>query len=78
MRLLSSLRATSSVPRRGRPIYGDRTYCPFFEDCRHGIRCVWALRPEVFEEAEKADMDISRFLERPMCFQSTISITEDD
>jgi len=55
------------VGRRGRPIYGDRTYCPFYESCRYGRTCVRALRPEVFEAAEEAGMDVARYMDRPMC-----------
>jgi len=53
--------------------FRDRTFCPFYEDCKYGLACPVALTPQV-EEAARAwwweeNPPISQYAEKPECFE---------
>ena len=47
--------------------YRGRTYCPYYETCRHKNVCDRPLTPEVRKAAENAELPISQYAERPCC-----------
>ena len=48
--------------------FKDRTFCPFYDKCVYNKDCERALTPEIWEQAEKAGLPISRFAIIPECF----------
>jgi hypothetical protein len=52
--------------------YRDRTFCPFYTDCKHGDVCGRALTPEVRVAADiwwgKADAPIAVYMDKPECW----------
>lgn len=48
--------------------YHDKTFCPAYLECIDGDSCPRALTPEVKEQAEKANLLICSFLDKPGCF----------
>ena len=49
--------------------YRDKTYCSYYKDCAHGDSCHRALTPEVVDAAERMELPICQFAERPKCFE---------
>ena len=49
--------------------YRDRTYCPFWENCKDGATCSRAQTKEVNEGALKAGLPVSVFVSVPACFE---------
>lgn len=53
--------------------FRDRTFCPFYKTCKHGIGCDRALTIEVIEQATlwwgKEGAPISQFMEEPSCWE---------
>jgi hypothetical protein len=53
--------------------YRDRTFCPFYDECKHGETCPAALTPKVKEDAEKwwgkPDAPIAYYVDKPECFE---------
>jgi hypothetical protein len=57
--------------------YRDRTFCPFWEECKDGKDCTRALTPKVYEDAKKwwgffkteGDPPIAYWAEKPECFK---------
>ena len=48
--------------------YKDKCFCSFYLDCKCGNKCHRALTQEVIDEANKCNMPIDRFIEKPSCF----------
>lgn len=53
--------------------YQDRTFCPYYSDCKHGYKCQSALTPEVRKAAIEwwgsDDAPIAEWTERPRCHE---------
>jgi hypothetical protein len=51
--------------------YKDRTFCPFYQECKDGSTCKDALTPEVKKAANKwmANAPISVWISHPNCFR---------
>ena len=54
--------------------YRDMTYYPYYTDCAQGDSCHRALTQEVMDAAEKMELPICQFAERPKCFEK---VTDD-
>ncbi|MDB4302042.1 hypothetical protein N9924_00595 [bacterium] len=50
--------------------YKDRTFCPFYDKCATGMSCERAMTPRVMEAAERINLPISRYMDRPRCYES--------
>jgi len=51
--------------------YKDRTFCPYYEGCMDGDGCPRALTKDVSKGADRANMYISVFAQKPECFVQT-------
>lgn len=49
--------------------YKDMCFCPFYEACKKGDNCFRALTKEHFERAAKMKLPVSRYADKPQCFQ---------
>ena len=49
--------------------FRDKTYCSYYKDCIDGMFCQRALTRDVTVTAEKVDLPISQFAEKPDCFR---------
>lgn len=49
--------------------YKDRTYCPFYTTCKHGMTCPDALTDAVVSAATSAKLYVSQLLHRPECYK---------
>ena len=49
--------------------YRDRTYCPFWRECRDGETCPRALTCVVRIEADMVRLPICQWIERPECYK---------
>ena len=53
--------------------YRDRTYCPFFHDCKHshtnGGDCRRPATPEVKADAERVGLWLAVWMEKPDCHE---------
>ena len=49
--------------------YRDRTFCPFYTDCKHGHDCTRAEKPAVIKDADRVGLPISSWLDKPSCFE---------
>lgn len=54
--------------------FRDRTFCPFYSECKHGDKCKCALTPEIRKEAAEwwgsEDAPIAVYGEKPHCFEA--------
>lgn len=49
--------------------YLDRTFCPFYNECKHGDVCPRALTEDVEERAMKMNLPIAKLMDKPdLCF----------
>lgn len=52
--------------------YKDKTFCPFWENCKDSSTCCLALTPEVIEAAESwgdSGIPIATYSSEPKCFK---------
>ena len=49
--------------------YKDRTFCPFYTDCKHGHDCKCAETPAVIKDADRVGLPISSLHGKPNCFE---------
>jgi len=49
--------------------FRDRTYCSYYKNCKDGMFCKRALTQDVKVVAEKVNIPICQFLEKPDCFK---------
>lgn len=49
--------------------YRDRTFCPYWKDCESSDMCSMALTANVQRDAERFNMPLSLFVERPACWR---------
>ena len=49
--------------------FRDRCYCPFWGECAKGVTCDRALTPLIEKAAEKADLLICVFIDKPECYE---------
>lgn len=49
--------------------YKDRTFCEFYENCKYADECGYKLTPEVILKAEQLGLYISRYVEKPSCYE---------
>lgn len=54
--------------------YKDKTFCPFYKECAKGEGCSRALTQEVIDAACDFNLLISRFLDRPGCFEEIANV----
>jgi len=47
--------------------YRDRTYCSFYLDCKNA--CERALTPEVSKDAERLNLPVGQFADKPECYE---------
>ena len=50
--------------------YKDKTFCPFYGDCKHGHDCERAETPEVIVRADKIGLPICSFADKPSCWEA--------
>ncbi len=48
--------------------YKNRTFCPFWENCDRGDKCVNALKPGTRDAAQMAGQALSEYTEAPECY----------
>ena len=48
-------------------VYKDKTFCPYFKDCKKQKNCSRPLVDEVVKDAEGLGLYISVFSEKPSC-----------
>lgn len=48
--------------------YGDKTFCSFYESCHGANECGRALTKEVLATAERSELLIAQFAEKPECY----------
>lgn len=48
--------------------YKDKTFCSFYAQCGNGHTCTRALKEDVKIDAEKLNLLICTFAEKPDCF----------
>ena len=55
--------------------YKDKTFCPFYQNCKEGKTCDRALTPEVIDQAVKwwrgKGAPIAQYAEKPKCWKSS-------
>ena len=51
--------------------FRDRTYCPYYHECQHGYFGTRALTKDVRINAERVNLPICQFTEKPECFKET-------
>jgi len=51
--------------------YRDMTFCPFWKDCIEGKECGRAITQEVIDKSRAIGLPISKFLEKPDCFNES-------
>lgn len=49
--------------------YKDMTFCGYWKECRDGKKCLRALTEDVEKRAEKCNLLIAQFGEKPDCFK---------
>lgn len=50
--------------------YRDRTFCPFWTECKHGDRCTRALTQGIKDQAQKIGLPVMCFAEKPLeCYE---------
>ena len=49
--------------------YKDKTFCPFYLECKDGVDCHRKLTQEIIIEAEDFGLGVARYCERPDCFK---------
>ena len=49
--------------------FRDRTFCSFYEKCKHGLACAVALTPRIIEKSKECGIPISQYAEKPECFE---------
>lgn len=61
--------------------FKDRTWCDFYQECKHGNYCNRALTPEVREAAANwwgsAGAPIAMFIRNPECFKDVYEVEKD-
>lgn len=50
--------------------YKDRTFCPFWTECKHGDQCPRALTQIIKDQAIKIGLPVMCFAEKPIdCYE---------
>lgn len=57
--------------------YADRTYCPFWNDCKRGSDCRRALTEAVKDRANKSGLPICVYVDKPQCIQEKRRVNND-
>lgn len=47
--------------------YRDKTYCPFYKDCKKATDCPDTLTQEVKDAAFRAHLPIAQLIKKPKC-----------
>ncbi len=50
-------------------VYGDITFCPFYQGCKDGKGCRRALTVAVEAGAKRAEEPIFEYTDKPECFK---------
>ena len=48
--------------------YKDKTFCPYYKECKKGKECLSAKTDEIIKKANACGMDIWQFADIPNCF----------
>lgn len=48
--------------------YKDMTFCDYYADCLAGSSCIRSLTEETKQKAQKMELPICHFIEKPDCF----------
>jgi len=49
--------------------YRDRTFCPFWKDCKNGKKCGRAMTKEIISYVKEMNLSICQFMEKPECYK---------
>lgn len=50
------------------------TFCSFYEDCTHGLKCSRALTPKIIRDAKNWGLGVCEYADRPDCFEQLLKI----
>lgn len=53
--------------------YRDMTFCRYYNTCVEGDNCERAMTQEVIDDADRHNMLISEFAEKPECYSESTS-----